>query len=146
MAPGFPKHTINQNVVLPAGGSIDLLNEDEQGKLLFVIISATGGVQARQLQFLLQLDGMPGPSDGWQSIDDLGTLGLDEKIEGHFWLTKWDPIADRYVINYTNDNFEERYEKNIRLMVRNPTGLAITIERWEMKRLTECSIVEKEMI
>jgi len=146
MAPGFPKHTINRNVVVPAGQTIDLIDENEQGKLLFIIISATGGVQARQLAVLLQLDGMPGPEDGFQTIDDMGTMGLDEKMEGHFWVTKWDPVADRYVIAYTNDNYNESYENRIRLVVRNMTTLPITIERWEMKRVTICSVVEKELI
>jgi hypothetical protein len=146
MAPGFPKHTIQNNLVIPPGETVDILDEDEQGQLLFALISAIGGVQAQSLTVLLQLDGMPGPDDGFQTIDQMGTLGLDEKIEGHWWITKWDIVANRYVIVYTNDNFQEMYENHIRLMVRNPTAFPITIERFEMKRLTQCSIVKPEVV
>lgn len=98
------------------------------------------GANGQLLEVLLQLDGMPGPEDGWQSIDDMGTMGLDEKIEGRWWVTKWDAVANRYVIAYTNDNFQEPYKKKLRLTIRNNSGGPLTIERWETKRKVICEV------
>lgn len=132
---------INQNVNVPAGGQANLYDENEAGELLYAFL-VVQGANAQNLQVLFQMDSQPGPDDGRFTIDNLGTWGLDEQIQGRFWLTKWDTVANRWSIFYSNNNVMERYKKNLRLIVFNPTAGALTIERVEIKRMNVCSVDE----
>jgi len=141
MTSGQSRTFINRSLTVPAGGQIALYDENESGELLYAFI-VVHGANGQNLQVLFQLDGQPGPDDGRFTIDNLGTWGIDEQIQGRFWLTKWDAVANRWTIFYSNNNVMERYRKNLKLIVFNPTVGALTIERVEIKRMNVCSVNE----